>query len=421
MTEILDLFGTAGESLEPIPFKLMQALYLLFERGGVFTVMQGLGALLLLGSAVFAWSRGAFASWGRSLDSLVKIGIAAILIGMYPEVRVTLYQAWFTSFEATRGLIGVGYANLGETLLEDGKEAYATTFGSAKLDEVTNMVNASTLAGTSAAAGAGVWGRVGSWFRHLNPAQKLRTTGIKSLAKLGTGLAGSILKNLGKLVVLFIFIFYLPYFLTSFIVLLGLLFFPLVMALLPLGRTGLSWLSRWISAMLTAYISTLLVPIVFLATSYIAIITPIGVTMNSITDFLQDVKANGGIIATDDPDTESRSEFAEDVFAGTSTVLSAVTFPATLMVTLIAGLLIGLVGSIWFLGKSQSLISGFIGGVVGTGFSAIGLMAYEGNRTQVHEHTHTITNEPRGQGETSSSTSSTPTITIAPQHSARER
>lgn len=419
MTEILDLFGTAGDTLEPIPFKLMQALYLLFERSTLFTIVQALGALLLLGGAVFAWSRGAFASWGRTLDILVKIGVAAILIGMYPEVRVTLYQAWFTSFEATRGLIGVGYANLGQTLLEDGKEAYATTFGSAKLDEVTNMVNASTLAGTSAAAGAGVWGRVGSWFRNLNPAQKLRTTGIKSLAKLGTGLAGGILKNLGKLVVLFIFIFYLPYFLTSFVVLLGILFFPLVVALLPLGLTGLSWLSRWISAMLTAYISTLLVPIVFLATSYIAIITPIGVTMNSITDFLQDVKTNGGMIATDDPDTASSAEFAEDVFAGTSTVLSAVTFPATLMVTLIAGLLIGLVGAIWFLGRSQSLISGFIGGVVGTGFSAIGLMAYEGKNNQVHEHHHAHTTETNLE-QSSSATRNNQTTTIAPQQSARE-
>jgi hypothetical protein len=417
MTELFDLFGTAGDTLEPIPFKLMQALYLLFERSGMFGVVQVVGALLLLGVAFVAWSRGAFASWRRSLDILVKIGVASVLIGMYPEARTSLYQAWFTSFEMTRGLIGVGYANLGETLLTDGQEAWATTFGSARLEETTLMVSGTALAAGSAAS-PNVWGRVGSWFRNLNPAQKLRTTGVKALAKLGTGITGAILKNLGKLVVFFIFIFYLPYFLTSFIVLLGILFLPVVIALLPVGLTGLSWLSRWISAMLSAYIGTLLVPIIFLATSYIAIITPIGVTLNATVDFLQDMKANGGILLTDDPDTVSRAELAEDVFVGAETVLSAVTFPAVLMVTLIAGLLIGLVGAIWFLGKSQSLISGFIGGVVGTGFGALGLMGYEGNRTEVHNEVHNETNVITR--EDSSTTQTSQPVTLAPQQSARE-
>jgi hypothetical protein len=417
MTELFDLFGTAGDTLEPIPFKLMQALYLLFERSGMFGVVQVVGALLLLGVAFVAWSRGAFASWRRSLDILVKIGVASVLIGMYPEARTSLYQAWFTSFEMTRGLIGVGYANLGETLLTDGQEAWATTFGSARLEETTLMVSGTALAAGSAAS-PNVWGRVGSWFRNLNPAQKLRTTGVKALAKLGTGITGAILKNLGKLVVFFIFIFYLPYFLTSFIVMLGILFLPVVIALLPVGLTGLSWLSRWISAMLSAYIGTLLVPIIFLATSYIAIITPIGVTLNATVDFLQDMKANGGILLTDDPDTVSRAELAEDVFVGAETVLSAVTFPAVLMVTLIAGLLIGLVGAIWFLGKSQSLISGFIGGVVGTGFGALGLMGYEGNRTEVHNEVHNETNVITR--EDSSTTQTSQPVTLAPQQSARE-
>jgi hypothetical protein len=422
MTEILDLFGTAGDTLEPIPFKLMQALYLLFERGGVFTVVQVFGALLLLGVAGFAWSRGAFASWGRSLDILVKIGVASVLIGMYPEARTSLYQAWFTSFEATRGLIGVGYANLADVLATDGKEAWATTFGSASLEQMTVMVSGSTLAAGSAAAGASVWGRVGSWFRNLNPTEKLRTTGVKALARVGTGVSGAILKNLGKLVVFFIFIFYLPYFLTSFVVLLGILFLPIVVALLPVGLTGLSWLSRWVSAMLSAYIGTLLVPIIFLATSYIAIITPIGVTMNAVVDFVQDMRTNGSLIETDDPDTVSSTELAEDIFTGAETLVSAVTFPATLMVTLIAGLIIGLVGAIWFLGKSQSLISGFIGGVVGTGFGAIGLMGYEGNRTEIYNQLH-YQPQVMTQQDSSSTTQTTQpseTVTLAPQRSARE-
>jgi hypothetical protein len=109
---------------------------------------------------------------------------------------------------------------------------------------------------------------------------------------------------------------------------------------------------------------------------------------------------------------------AEDVFVGAETVLSAVTFPAVLMVTLIAGLLIGLVGAIWFLGKSQSLISGFIGGVVGTGFGALGLMGYEGSRTEVHNEVHNETNVITR--EDSSTAQTNQPVTLAPQHSARE-
>ena len=358
----------ASDLTQPLPFVIIGSFYDLFDRIGLYTFVIIMGTLLLVASFSYMLLKMLGGGSTRSLQPLfVRTIISLAILTSYGGARSGLYNLWLDSYNAMQGIQGEAYQNIITTVSSYGEDSIATVFG---LQEVGDYVNGETLTGF-----AYVTAQVGRWFSKMNPTRFLGR-GAEAIAREAFGVLGKVaFKNLDMAILGFVYIFYIPYFLSGITVLAGIVFLPVVAGLFVIGTTGTIWFSRWLSSMLSAYAIAIATPLIFVLAANIAILTPIVNFMNQVTDLAADVKTTFGVVTGDDETLANLSPEEIDQSVGSrvvGTLGNVILAPITILLSSMMLAIVGLTVSVILMFKYEAILGGYIGGFMGAGLAALG-------------------------------------------------
>jgi hypothetical protein len=365
---MLELF-TPAETGEPIPFILLRGLYDLlsdpvFVSFSIFDLFLTLGFLIYLVCGYYTLMKLQVAE--RAMGSaFLRLFVALVLLLLVPALRPGLYNLYFACYQATQGFYGEGLSEAIETMKSYAEESVGTTLASGSAYDYLSSGYQTGNAVTSTLS-------IGALLGRLNPLKAWSTSSLKALGRLGSGLSKVAIKNLAKVVIAFTSLFYIPYFVAALLLLFGICLLPFALGFYPLFNTGTLFVSKWFSTMLLTYLVVFFTPVIFAIATYTTIIVPITGALNTINNTVDDVLSNGGSFFEDDPDTSGGQELGDDILGATTAVVSVLSFPFNLIFSTLVLLVIGLITALYFIFRFESMLSGFIGGVVGTGLGWAG-------------------------------------------------
>ena len=345
---------------EPLPFVLLRSFHDIFSApallGGVslYDVSYGLGWLFFCVASYWALMKVQGSSRSSVTPVILRIGIALVMVASAPEARDGLYNMYFNAYSSTQGFYGAGLKTAMDTIKGEVGEEIATAMAAGSM--------ATWLAANTQASGGGAM----AWLSRLNPFKNFSRSTMKYLASAGSGVGKFAIKNLGRFIVGFVSLFYIPYFIAAFLILMSILFYPIAFGLFPTFGNGTAWVSRWVSTTALTILMVMFTPIIFAVATQTTIVTPLVGTLNALEEAVQDIMA-GGAFLDDDPEMEGGQELASDSLALVTAASTVIFLPLTLISTFLVLGTIGLIVGLYLIFNFERMLGGYVAASIGSG------------------------------------------------------